>query len=218
MKKLSKTIAVLLTSIAFHSVAFAQTNDTVTTKATASLAASCDISAQNVNFGNLNLMTAQSGQTATSNMNILCSLNSPYTVELAYGGVYGTVTQGDYYIDIPFNPGAGYYQYTPSGQATGKVFSTRPEGTTYNATTGKYTTAPTTYAYGELVGVAHGDSVTYKITVPGNDNEIWNNGNYTYSATGTGANQSIPIKATATTSSYPTPDYYMDTVTATVNF
>ena len=84
------------------------------------------------------------------------------------------------------------------------------------------TTTTTTYAYGKMIGVAKGDNVAYSIAVPGNSSQVWNSGENSYSTTGTGANQIIPLNAqlvpSQTTNSYPTPDIYMDTVTATVNF
>lgn len=205
-------------------------------KATATVAAECTIAAQNVNFGNLVLPL--SSQSASSNMTVLCSKNAPYTVALAYGGIYGAGTNGDYWVHegcpqtcTPYYN--WYYEYNSAGQVIneqqyanddGAGLSLPDEkipGATYNASTGTFVVG-TTYAYGEMTGVANGDHVAYSISVPGNSAQVWNTGNSNYAGTGTGLSQTLPINATIVPSQssgiYPTPDYYLDTVTATINF
>jgi spore coat protein U-like protein len=205
------------------------------TQTTATLAASCTITAQNLNFGALTLPL--SAQTASANMNVLCSKNHAYTVGLAYGGVYGQGTGYDYYIQTGYtyiNNNNQYYtynEYTPGGtlittfNVQNSIYSNdgAPSGATQVSTTKWVSnTGTAAYAYGKMVGVAKGDSVAYSIQVPGQPGEIWNAGNSSYSATGTGSNQTIPVVGTLVPaqsgSNYPTPDSYMDTVTATVTF
>jgi spore coat protein U-like protein len=82
--------------------------------------------------------------------------------------------------------------------------------------------ASTAYAYGEMIGVAKGDHVAYSIQIPGTPGKVWNAGENNYTSTGTGVSQTIPVVGTLvpaqSSGSYPTPDSYIDTVTATVNF
>lgn len=142
-----------------------------------------------------------------------------------------------YYNPLNPNGSAGGYvwtEYNSSGKVIGGSCTTSPPGNsgTYVATLGNtattangqyYNPANTTiYNYGKMTGVANGDNIAYSIQVPGNPNQVWNNSNYSYSATGTGVTQTIPVVGklvpAQSGSSYPTPDMYMDTVTATVNF
>lgn len=208
---------------------------TANPKATATISSSCQIAAQNLNFGNLVLPL--SAQSASSSMTVLCSKNASYTVALAYGGVYGAGTNGDYWVHEgcikACNNGYNwYYEYNAAGQiineqqyangpiVNGATTATIP-GATLNPSTGTYTVG-TSYAYGEMIGVASGDHVAYAISVPGNSAAIWNTGNSNYTTTGTGATQTLPINGTLvpaqSSSTYPTPDYYMDTVTATITY
>ena len=220
-----RIIALIVSCMAIQS---AMADVTGSTKATATLSSSCQISAQNVNFGNLDLMAAQSGMTVTGNMNILCTLNSTYKITLAFGGIYGQVNPngGDYWTT---SSTIYYYHYSSTGQFLGQSTS-QPNSSVYTfqptrQPDGNFIFTNNTaasYSYGELVGAAHGDTIGYKITVPGNDNTVWNGTSAAYTGTGTGAAQSLPIKTTVQTGShgslYPTPDIYMDTVTATINF
>jgi spore coat protein U-like protein len=213
-------------------------------QATATLSSSCTLSAQNLSFGNLVLPL--SAQSASTSMSVLCSKNHSYTVALAYGGVYGQGTgDGSYWEVIGCStqhvsgitpPACGNYYiwwyefnaagtqigssqlYWPTNQAptgvTGYSGTTTPLGTKFQLGSG--------YSYGLMTGVAKGDHVAYSIQVPGNSAEVWNAGNYSYTATGTGATQSIPVTGkivpAQSGSNYPTPDMYMDTVTTTVSF
>lgn len=226
------TAIMMLSGTSFNAQA---ATSTATPKATATISSSCQISAQNVSFGNLVLPL--SAQSASSNMTVLCSKNAPYTVALAYGGVYGAGTNGDYWVHEGCPKACNnnynwYYEYNASGTiineqqyANGPVINgattaTIP-GATLNTTTGTYTVG-TSYNYGLMIGVASGDHVGYSIAVPNNPSQVWNTGNYNYAGTGNGVSQTLPINATIipgqSTSTYPTPDYYLDTVTATVNF
>lgn len=205
------------------------------TQATATLSSSCTITAQNLSFGNLTLPL--SAQTASANMNVLCSKNHAYTIGLAYGGVYGQGTGYDYYIQTGYtyvNENNQYYtynEYTPGGtlittiNIQNSIYSNDgvPSGATQvSSTKWVSNTGSAAYNYGKMIGVSKGDSVAYSIQVPGQPGEIWNAGNSSYSATGNGTNQTIPVVGTLVPaqsgSNYPTPDSYIDTVTATVSF
>lgn len=90
---------------------FAQTNQkvSVSNKATATLASTCTISASSVSFGSLILPVVN--QSATSQLNLLCNKQANYTIELAYGGVYGSGNSPTGYT-------MGYYAGNPtSGNA-----------------------------------------------------------------------------------------------------
>jgi spore coat protein U-like protein len=210
------TIALLNASLLSLSSVKAGTSATAT-QATATLSSSCTIVAQNLNFGALVLPL--SAQSASTSMNVLCSKNHAYTVGLAYGGVYGQGAS----INLPLtvNSGRNGYAYC--------VYSETINGQLYQTSTNYGQTCASSiaynipsYAYGKMIGSAKGDNVAYSIQVPGQPGQIWNAGNYTYNSTGTGASQTIPVVGTLVPgqsgSSYPTPDTYMDTVTATVNF
>lgn len=222
--------ALISTSVVLPFSIKAQTTNNITAsaKATATLASVCSISSQNVNFGMISLpVGAQSG---TGNINVQCTKGSPFTIGLAYGGVYGTGSNGDYWTIQSYMNGAGQLcqpykvilEYNSSGSQIGAGCSNNmPTGTTYDSSTGHYNVG-TNYAYGMLVGAAKGDNVAYFIQVPNNPTQVWNTGNYTYTSTGTGSIQSIPVVATLkssnTPNTYPTADSYLDTVTATVSY
>lgn len=213
-------------------------------QATATLSSSCTLSTQNLSFGNLVLPL--SAQSASTSMSVLCSKNHSYTVGLAYGGVYGQGTgDGSYWevIGCSTNHVAGitppscgnyyiwWYEFNAAGTQIGSSqlywpTSQAPTGVTgYSGTTTQLGTKfalGSGYSYGIMTGVAKGDTIAYSIQVPGNSAEVWNAGNYSYTATGTGATQTIPVTGkivpAQSGSTYPTPDMYMDTVTTTVSF
>ena len=80
----------------------------------------------------------------------------------------------------------------------------------------------TPYDYGMMKGVAKGDSVAYAIYVPDDNSKVWNMGKNSYSGLGTGKEESLNFQAKIITAqnpnSFPTPDFYMDIVTATVTY
>lgn len=235
LKKISLIIGVVLAllNVNFNAQAQSKTS-TASVKSTATLAASCQISTQNVNFGLINPQTASNGVSASSTMSLFCTKGSSYTIGLAYGGVYGKGSGStNYYVltgqSFQVNNGKNLYQYHfTEYNSSGTVIGTYSTGYTTGAPSisgytnvgggNTYTSINVPYAYGMLVGAISGDTITYKITVPNQPSEVWNTGNYTYTNTGTGATQTFPINAIATTTNYPTPDTYVDTVTATVNF
>lgn len=191
---------------------------TSASKATATLAASCQIKAHDVNFGVIDPRTSASGVTSTSNMELFCSKGATYTVAL--GGTNANYTvDGNYFGNsyaCPNNcagiPTNYHYYYIYSGSTD---YITNPSA--YSSRVLYYNG---TYVnnLNSMKGISSGESIAYKITLPGDDSKIWNRGNYNYTTVGTGANQVIPVKATLTTTAYPTPDNYSDTVTAAVTF
>lgn len=234
-------IIALSVSIAFLPISsYAITNQpsptgngtTASTQATATVSSSCTIQAQNLSFGNLVLPVAS--QSASSTMTVLCSKNAPYTVALAYGGVHGSGTGGTggtQNLVLTGSPGT----YNGQGQEVSRTcnyVSSSDTGTIVTTTQApspsflcnmNYTyTAPAGYSYGKLIGVINGDSIGYSIANPSNPAQVWNAGQSDYAGTGTGISQSIPVTGTLlpsqSSSPYPSPDSYMDTVTATVSF
>lgn len=245
---------------------------TNTTKATATLSATCHISANNVSWGML--MLPLTTQTAQSNLNVLCNKGSLYTIDIAYGGIYGAgSTATGYSIAYSFTgtangspasqtytvynnagtsigtlgcgfgtyKGAVYYQNTTVANFYGAT-AAGWQPNTYNTCTSNNTAAGTYptgwvgayntagkqaiggpgYAYGMITGGAYGDKIAYSIEVPGDSSKVWNAGVNSYSGTGTGSNESIPVKASLipskSNSNYPIPDLYMDTVTTIISF
>lgn len=91
----------------------------------------------------------------------------------------------------------------------------------FNAT-GRQTLGGPGYAYGVMNGALKGDMLAYKITVPGDITKVWNTGNSSYTATGTGAEQVINMNAQIvpgnSSSLYPAQDMYTDTVTAVIAY
>lgn len=240
MKSIKKITATAMMTLLMSSGICIQAkagNTSASNQATATLSSSCTISAQNLNFGNLVLPL--SAQNASANMTVLCSKNHAYTIGLAYGGVYGqgtttgnswTIEQsggtynifyyrnGTFYTGIDGRTCAQVLSWSES--VVGTANDVAQTGWTCGATGSFAVTSA--YGYGKMIGVAKGDNVAYSIQVPGQPAQIWNAGESSYSATGTGATQTIPVVGTIVPaqsgSSYPTPDTYLDTVTATVNF
>lgn len=224
-------IIAFLTSLALIPISLpvlAAGSATANPKTTATISATCTINAQNLNFGNLVLPI--SAQSASTSMTVLCSKNAPYTVGLAYGGVYG-VSQT---VNSPYLS-TGSYKYIQGGTALYWVCTytaTSPTGQTATTTQTSATSScpnisqtqsfTVSYAYGKMIGAMSGDQIGYSIQVPNNPAQIWNAGNSSYSSTGTGDNQTISVTGSLvpsqTSNSYPTPDSYSDTVTAIVSF
>lgn len=194
-------------------------------KTSASLSAFCTIQTSNINFGQIILPAAQNGQVSSTTMNVLCTKGSSYSIVLAYGGKYGTTSNTDYYTQT--NDTGKFTHYDGNGVVLGSsatVPSPYSESSSIAGISYYYnlTLPQVKYAYGILNGATSGDTISYKITAPGNDSKVWNNGSYAYPGVGTGVTQSIPVKATLQTGvqgpAYPTPDNYSDTVTTTINF
>lgn len=186
------------------------------TQATATLSAECTITAQDVKLGALVLPL--SAQSASSSMTVLCSKSAPYTIALAYGGVYGKGETTGSPLVGSLNNGANntcIYNINGSNQS----FQI-PVSQSLNCPSSYGSTEP--YGYGMMMGVMSGDSIAYSIQVPNSLGEIWNTGEGSYSANGTGSVQSIPVVLTLvpaqSSGNYPSPDTYMDTVTATISY
>lgn len=87
MEKINKIVSSLFFIIGF-STAIAQNNKQQTFETNAHIEKFCKIETNDVNFGLISLpLTAQS---ANSQINILCSNQTQYSINLAYGGVYGS--------------------------------------------------------------------------------------------------------------------------------
>lgn len=221
--KNTKIVLALFASFCALSQAQAQSQNTTTAmKADAKLIATCQISAQTVNFGNVVLpLTTQS---ATSNLNVLCNKGATYTIDMTYGGVYGQGYPGNvvwygsggtcsgmpimFGFDVETMQRVGIECNIPAGSVLG------PNG-------GYYTGTPVSYNYGKMMGAAKGDNIAYSLEVPGQSGKVWNTTNK-YTAVGTGVTESIPVKAILVPGqsggAYPIPDMYSDTVTAKINF
>lgn len=76
--------------------------------------------------------------------------------------------------------------------------------------------------FGVMSGALKGDKLAYKITVPGDITKVWNAGNNSYTATGTGVEQVIDMNAQIvpdkSSSKYVAQDVYSDTVTAIISY
>lgn len=78
------------------------------------------------------------------------------------------------------------------------------------------------YDYGVMAGMAKGDNLAYKITIPGDITQVWNTGNNSYKANATGEFETIEINAQIvpdkSSSMYMAQDSYTDTVTAIIAY
>lgn len=265
MKSLKLILPAILSLMISQS--FAQATATNTTKATAQLAASCTLKTNNVSWGSL--MLPLTTQTASGNMNVLCNKGASYTVDLAYGGIYGAGSSATGYT-MSFNYSntnsmvynvynsvgtlvsslglgcgfGGYKGYTYFGSVQvanlygsntvgwqvnskacvgdGTLAGTHPTdwAGAYNAA-GSQSIGAAAYTYGIISGV-NGGQIAYSIEVPGASNKVWNLGVNSYAATGTGISESIPVRATIipgrSSSAYPPPDLYSDSLTATITY
>lgn len=244
--KIKNIISGLLgaTVILTHNV-YAQTTTNLTTQSSATLSATCSINAQSLSWGTLVLPL--SAQYASSQMNILCNKGAPYTIDLAYGGVYGQGTGiSNYYVIAsygqctkagPCYTWINYNIFNTSGVKTGTSSATLSVTDSKDYTAVKQGFASymgcsylgnncnkgsPSYSYGIMSGLSKGDGVAYSIYVPNESSKVWNAGQNSYTDTGTGISQSIPINARLvpenSSSRYPAPDFYMDAITATINY
>ena len=232
MKKTKITSILAMTGLIPFAIAQTTTiSSSTTTKATATLSATCTIAAQSVSFGSI--MLPLTSQSASSQINVLCNKEAPYTIDLAYGGVYGQgqTSDGSYWTLAKSDNGTLYYLYSQSG-AFIKSSGWYGVGATENDiakslgcrfdSNNRCQTARPSYDYGIMNGTLKGDSVAYSIEVPGDSSKVWNSGKNSYTNSGTGINQTIPIKAKLVPANsgslYPAPDMYMDTVTAKITY
>lgn len=216
---MKRKITLLMLSM-LSSMAFADTTPATTAaKATATLASSCQIQMQSISFGAL--MLPITTQQASSNMTVLCTKQTPYTIDMSYGVstviVYSRNANGHVYAyDTATKTGVAMpdmtgYVLTDSNVGYGVNGCDYPYGCT------SYTKSGTT---ANMVGTAKGDSITYRIVNPTDSTKSWDMSNK-YSNSGTGANQNILVKAELIPSSpnqFPAPDSYSGTLTTTLTY
>lgn len=220
------TTAILLTLVSIQSIAGNITN---TTKATAQLVASCTVSAQSISFGTL--ATPLYAQSASSSMNVRCSKEAPYKIDMVFGlsSNYWQVTSaGGSWANS--NWSAGTTLYDSSGNAISQSSFSYPQGANYNSflssamnctftADGKCHARSGSSNNGVMIGIK--DSVAYTILIPGDSSKVWSLGVNSYTATGTGSIQTIPVQAQivpSQSSPYPAPDIYSTTVTANITY
>lgn len=233
-KHLSYTgaLALVLASNAFALPA------TTPMKTTVTLQAFCTISATNIVFGTLSMPL--SAQSSSGKLQVLCSRAAPYTISLAYGGIYGQGKPGDgSYWEFTGGSGSTYYyqrsgydlvsnrwvileRRTLTGSNMGYMSLSATTALGCSVSADRCYMGTTSYDYGRMNGLGRGDGVAYSISVPNNPSVTWNSGKGTYASAGTGATQDIPLNTTIvpaqSSSGYPAADMYMDTVTVTINY
>ena len=225
MKNNNIYLALLL---AFSSTSAMADNQTATFSANSILTATCSLSANSINFGAF--MLPLSAQSASGSISMLCSNKAPYVINLAYGGIYGQggSSNGNYWQFIKSDSMALYGLYSSNGNllnSTWISFSSQSElSNTFQCTVvgNKCLTGNPSYSYGIMKGVAKGDTIAYSIFVPGDSSKVWNAGKNSFSGIGTGQEENINFQSqivpSQSATTYPTPDFYMDIVTATVTY
>ena len=192
-------------------------------KSSATMQATCSISVNPIGFGAV--ATPLLSQTAQSEMSVKCSNTSAYTIDLAYGGIYGTGSSPINYnvtIQKTYSNFTSYNISNTDGiygglscHASGEVVfnnmnTAKAYGSniaevwvrdTFGACNGQYiksntlTVAGSGYSHGVMNGISKGDSLAYSIALPSDANKVWNKGNNAYSSTGNGDNQTIALNA-----------------------
>ena len=220
------TTAMLLTLVSIQSLAGKITN---TTKATAQLVASCTVSAQSISFGTL--ATPLYAQSASSSMNVLCSKDAPYKIDMVFGlsSNYWQVTSaGGSWADSTWRADTSLYDnngtvitrssYSYPAASDYKSLLSKAMNCTFTAD-GKCHSISGSSSNGVMIGAK--DSVAYTILIPGDSSKVWSLGVNSYTATGTGSIQTIPVQAQivpSQSSPYPAPDIYSTTVTANITY
>lgn len=161
--------------------------------------------------------------TLGGNNNAYIVYTSDYQREIgSFHCIYNGVNAGKtYFSNISI---ANLYNSNVSGITTSNACSNNvPTGWTgnYNASTWQSVSGGG-YTYGIMGGASKGDKLAYAISVPGDNNKVWNAGANSYKGTGSGLNQVIPLNAKIVPdksgSKYPAPDMYSDTVTAVISY
>lgn len=158
-----------------------------------------------------------------------------YDVRNKSGAIIGTLSCGG-------TGGSAAGQVSFSTPALAQIFGASPyiwvsnatyKGCTTDATkpigwtglfdaAGQQTLGGAAYNYGVMTGAIKKNLVAYNISVPTDPNKVWNAGNNSHTATGTGVNQIIPVNGTIvpakSSSLFPAEDFYLDTVTAVITF
>ena len=228
---MNKKKIIMAIGIAFASSAVFAGNSTTEFQATSKINATCSISAVNINIGVF--LLPLSSQYFGGSINLLCSRETPYTIDLAYGGVYGQEqdSDGSYFVyDKVLWPGEHEYnKYSKNGELMwqqsvqiGNQTAAEGLGCTFNASGTQCFTNSPSYGYGMMTGATKGDFVAYSIFVPGNSSKVWNTGQNSYTGTGTGNQEHLTFQGkiipAQSGSAYPAPDFYMDTVTASIKY
>lgn len=221
-------ILLLLTNPVFAENSNAQFNSTATVNKT------CSIEAESISFGVLSMPLSM--QTSNSEMNILCNKDTSYTIDLAYGGVYGQGTGEVLYWMVTSETVSNGFsasilrQFNSQNVATGKqemVTTAYINSFLYNnygcvMVNGKCSYTEKSYSYGKMIGGIKKNSIGYAILVPNETTKIWNVGQNSYKNIGTGSMQTIPINAhivpNQSSVAYPAADIYSDTITATISY
>ncbi|MHC3434950.1 spore coat protein U domain-containing protein [Delftia lacustris] len=226
----NKKIWLALLGILVSSMAIAG-NTTANMTATSVLAPSCTITAFSVNFGAF--MLPLSAQSSSGSIDLLCTRDTPYTIEMAYGGVYGQgqTSDGSYWTLAKRDNGTLYYLYSEGGAfiKSSPWFGVRATQAEIASSLGcmfdgnnRCQTARPSYDYGMMSGAAKGDAVAYSIYIPGDNSKVWNSGKNSYSGRGTGEQEhlsfQLKIVPSQTSNKFPAPDFYKDAVTVNIRY
>ena len=91
-------------------------------KSTATMQSTCSIETESINFGVV--ASPLMAQTASSDMTVKCNNSLPYTINLAYGGIYGQGSSNSGFT-VSFNSSGqrsnSYYIYDKSGSLAGFI-------------------------------------------------------------------------------------------------
>lgn len=216
-------------------------NTTTTQKTTAILAATCTMSATSVSLGALILPL--SNQSSTGQMSVLCNKQTNYKIDMAYGGIYGVGSSNPNLVLKSINNGQAQYYNIETKVWGNNTFSTCGAGCIPTGYVNTKTTLPASYGgvcgtggngcyvyaipgsyydYGILNGTSKGDKIGYYIGLPNDNSKVWNTGNNSHTGVGTGQVETLPLKVNILTnkssSLYPAPDFYIDTVTSQITF
>jgi spore coat protein U-like protein len=197
MKTITTFKRLFISAILLPTFGFAQSSGTATTsvKTTAVLSSTCQMTVNNINFGQFHPGAMSGYDTATNQINILCSKGASYSVGLSYH------TDGSLSSAGNWNGYGTLWTYSSSYA---------------------WSDAPTYMRV--LTGGSSGntDILVYKIySDSGYTQEIGDasvSGTHLISGTGTGINQMIPLYSRMNLDQWVTPDTYSSTVVATVNF
>lgn len=229
---MKKLIGIIL-ALGFISPVFAQSANR-DLKTSAELTAFCKIETNNINFGSL--ISPVTTQQSDGEINVMCSNNAPYSIDMSYGGVYGKGSTGDgsywtywsnrnisskWFARVDSQGNTLEYQWA---ETTGTIVTTevaKALGCTYSGPS-KCFMGTSAYSYGVMTGISKGDKIAYSFGLPTDNNKVWNKGNNSHAGVGTGSLQKITYKAKIipdnSSSKYPAPDMYSDTVTANINY
>jgi spore coat protein U-like protein len=180
--------SIIMTSLLSESPALAGSNS-ASTKASATLAAMCTVSASNVGFGSL----ATTGYSiVTGTITATCTKSSTYTLTMGQGSA-GTAAQ--------------------AGSCIGSEIWEYPQNGSPYLWCSQY--GPSTPAVANMAGVISGAKIPYYIYQDAAQTKAWINTAYSY--TGTGIAQNITAYFVSTNGFY-NPDNYLDNQTVTITY